>query len=391
MKTYQELKQAIDLAIEKEKETLTALNDDLADHPELPGKEYETSRKIAALLESRGYQVEYPFAGIETAFRGIYGENNHSRKIAILTEYDALPNIGHACGHCLSGSISILAGFALKALQDALDADIHIVGTPNEEGGGIKCTMVNQGIFDGYSMAMMVHLYDQNLLAPKLQAMDSYMYEFHGKAVHASTRPWDGVNAFNAAQLMFHAIDMLRQHVTPDVRMHGIIKNGGQAPNIVPEEVTAEVFIRALDRNYLNDLVRKVDDCARGAAIATQASWSKYQTAEPYDNLIPNKVGLAALEEVFTELNLPLNGDPDKIFGSSDAGNVSFVCPTFHPCLQVVDEGIAIHTREFAQAMKTDRPHRALIDGAKLIAYQIAKIFGDPAKVQQLLDAQPKF
>ena len=385
MRTYQELQLLINDEIEKEKAVLTALNDDLADHPEVSGKEYETSGKIVELLQSRGYKTEYPFAGIDTAFRGIYGGNDHKYKIAILTEYDALPEIGHACGHCLSGSISILAGFAARELQDILDADIHIIGTPNEEGGGIKCTMVNQGVFDDYHMAIMVHLYDQNLLAPKLQAMNSYRYQFHGKAVHASTRPWDGINALNAAQLMFHAIDMLRQHVTPDVRMHGIIVNGGQAPNIVPEEVTAEVFIRALDRSYLNDLVRKVDDCARGAAIATQASWSKYQTAEPYDNLIPNAAGLEALEEVFAELNLPLNGDPEKIFGSSDAGNVSFVCPTFHPCLQVVDEGIAIHTRAFAEAMKTERAHQALIDGAKIIAYQIAKIFSDEKRLERML------
>lgn len=281
-----EIKEELDRGIEKEFQTLVELNDDLADHPEVSGKEFETSAKMTALLKDRGYQVEYPFAGIATAFRGIFGKNEHTHKAAVLVEYDALPEIGHACGHCLSGAISILAGLALRELQDELDTDIHIIGTPDEEAGGAKCIMVNQGIFDSYDMAMMIHLYDHNLLAPKLQAMDSYMYQFHGKAVHASTRPWDGTNALNAVQLMFHAIDMLRQHVTPDVRMHGVIKNGGFAANIVPEEASAEVFIRALDRNYLNDLVRKVDDCARGAAIATQTTWDKYETAAPYDNLV---------------------------------------------------------------------------------------------------------
>lgn len=381
MGTYAELKQAIDAKIREYHTELTALNDDLADHPEISAKEFETSKKIAALLERHGYAVELPFAGLPTAFRGIYGANDHSHKIAILTEYDALPEIGHACGHCLSGSISALAALALRDLQDALDADVHIIGTPMEENYGGKAAMVRQGVFDGYEMAMMVHLYDQNLLAPKLLAMDSFMYYFHGKPAHASNSPWEGNNALNGATLMLHAMDMLRQHVKPDVRMHAVIRNGGEAPNIVPESASAEVYIRSLDRPYLNDVIRKVDDCARGAAIATQTTWDKEATAEPYDNLVPNAPGLQALEEVFAELGLPLNGDPSVIFGSSDAGNVSFVCPTFHPCLQVVDRGIAIHTHPFAQAMKTQRAHRALDDGARLIAWQTAKIFSDPARL----------
>lgn len=384
MKRYEELKEQINREIEKELAAAIALSDDLADHPEDSGMEYESCEKIVHLLESRGYRTEYPFAGYDTAFRGIYGENDHKYKIALLTEYDALPEIGHACGHCVSGAISVLAGFALKELQDELDADIHIIGTPNEESAGAKCVMVSQGVFDGYDMAMMVHLYDQNLLAPVLQAMDSYLYTFHGKAVHASTKPWDGINALNSVQLMFHAVDMLRQHVTPDVRMHGVYRNGGQAPNVVPEEASAELFIRALDRHYLNDLVRKVDDCARGAAIATQASWEKQETAPPYDNLLANEEGLRALAEVFDELEIPLNGDPNAIFGSSDAGNVSFVCPTFHPCLQIVDKGIAIHTRAFAEQMKSERAHQGIVTGAKMIAYQAAKIFSDAERIARM-------
>lgn len=386
MKDYKSLKEQIDQVIRQERNALIALNDDLADHPELSGQEYESSRKIVELLRARGYEVEYPFAGFDTAFRAIAGENNHKHKIAIMAEYDALPEIGHACGHCLSGSISILAGLSVKELQDELDADIHIIGTPDEECEGAKCTMVKKGVFSGYDMAMMVHLYDGNLIMPKVQALDSYMYYFYGKAVHASSMPWEGNNALNGVQLMFHAMDMLRQHVTPDVRMHGIIRNGGAAPNIVPEEASAEIYLRALDRGYLNDLTRKMDDCARGAAIATQTTWKKEPTAEPYDNLLPNETGITALKEVFEELNLPLNGDSEKIFGSSDAGNVSFACPTFHPCLQVVNKGTAIHTRAFADAMKSKRAHQALELGAKMIAYQIAKIFSDDKKVKKMLD-----
>lgn len=378
---YNELKERIFAEIDKNRMEMTEVNDYIADHPEISGQEYETSKKLVSLLQAHGYQTEYPFAGRDTAFKAVFGENNHKHKVAILTEYDALPEIGHACGHCLSGSISILAGLATKDLQDELDTDIHILGTPVEETDGAKCQMAKDGVFDEYDMAIMVHLYNSNLITPKLQALASYMYCFHGKAAHASSAPWDGCNAFNAAQLMFHAVDMLRQHCKPDAQFHGIIRNGGEAPNIVPEEVTAEMYIRALDKDYLMELVSKVDDCAKGAAIATQTTWDKYDTAETYANLKANPTGLTALAEIYDELGIEVNGDPDKIFGSSDAGNVSYVCPAFHPCLQVTDFDTPIHTRGFADAMKTDCAHDRLVDGAKIIALQIAKIFSDEEKI----------
>lgn len=381
---YEVHKAFIDREIESHLAELIALNDNLADHPEVSGQEVETSRKLVELLRGHGYTVEHPYAGLPTAFRAVYGADCHSHKIAILTEYDALPEIGHACGHCLSGSISILAALALRELQDVLDADIHLVGTPVEETDGAKCGMAERGVFDGYDMAVMVHLYNSNLLAPNLQALACYEYTFHGKAAHASAAPWEGVNALNAVQLMFHAIDMMRQHVRPDAQFHGVVRNGGKAPNIVPETASAEFFIRALDKEYLRRLIQQTDRCAEGAAIATGTTWEKQETACVYDNLKPNPTGIAALAEIYQELGLPLNGDPDKIFGSSDAGNVSFVCPTFHPCLQVVDGDVAIHTRAFAEAMKTDRAHQALAAGARIIARMAAKIFGDPDRVRGL-------
>lgn len=382
--SYDELKKGIYDRIEKNRVELTALNDDMADHPEISGEEYETSAKIVSLLKKHGYHVEYPFAGMETAFKGVYGDDNHKYKIAILTEYDALPQIGHACGHCLSGSISILAALATQEMQEELNADIHIIGTPAEETDGSKCHMVEDGIFDTYDMAIMVHLYNENLISPKLQALTSFIYEFHGKSAHASAAPWEGRNAFNAAQLMFHAVDMLRQHCKPDAQFHGILRNSGAAPNIVPEEVSAELYIRALDKTYLQEIVQNVDNCAEGAAIATGTTWTKYSTSTAYDNLKVNQTGTETLKEIYDELHLPLNGDTEKIFGSSDFGNVSFACPGFHPCLQVTDADVPIHAKEFAAAMKTERAHKVLVVGAKIIALQIIKIFSDEEKIKAM-------
>ena len=384
MEKYLELKEKIAQAVKENLQDAIALNDDLADHPELSGEEYESSRKIVELLKHKGFDVEYPFAGLPTSFKATYGRNDHKYKVAIMTEYDALPGIGHACGHCVSGAISVLAGIAASKLQDALDADIDVIGTPVEETDGAKCALIKKGVFDHYDMAMMIHLYDQNLIYCTLNGLASYLYTFHGKAAHASAAPWDGINALNAAQLMFHGTDCLRQHVTPDVRIHGIIRNGGEAPNIVPEEASAEFYVRALDLDYMMDVVRKVDDCAAGGALATQCTWDKVETAATYANMRRNYTGEDALREIYEELDIDINGDHEKIFGSSDAGNVSFVCPTFHPTLQIVDRGVPIHTREFAQAVKTERAHDAIALGANVIALQIAKIFSDENKIKQM-------
>ncbi len=375
--TYEERKALALAEIEAHHGEAIAINDALADEPEVSGQEYKSSARIVEYLRSQGWEVEYPFAGYDTAFKAVVaGGNNHKRKIAILTEYDAL-EIGHACGHCVSAATSVLAGVSLAKLADELNADIHIMGTPIEETYGAKCTMVNDGVFDDYDMAMMVHMYNRNLTKTKLLAKDSYLYKFHGKSAHAASAPWEGDNALNGVTLMFHAMDMLRQHVRDDVRIHGVIRDGGMAPNIVPESASAEVYIRALDRAYLNDVIRKVDDCARGAAICTQTTLEKIVTGGAYDNLKDNKAGLAVLEEVFDELEIPLDRDFDEIFASTDAGNVSMVCPTFHPTLKIADTSVALHTKEFEALVKTDVAHQAIADGAKLICLQAIKVFGD--------------
>nr|WP_315024720.1 M20 family metallopeptidase [uncultured Aminipila sp.] len=381
MENYEQLKKEAYLNIETYNELCKELNDYLADNPEVSGQEFESSRKIVQILREQGYEVEFPFSGYKTAFKAKYGDGKHSRKIAIMTEYDALPGIGHACGHCTSAAISILAGLSLKEMQDALDADIDIIGTPIEETEGAKCTMVKNGVFNQYDMAVMVHLFGENLLAPKLQALDSFIYKFHGKAAHASAAPWEGNNALNGVQLMFHAIDMLRQHVKPDVRIHGVVRDGGLAPNIVPETASAEFYIRSMSREYLNELVKKIDDCAKGAAIATQTTFEKTPTAESYDNLKENHTGLTVLAEIYEELGLGI-GDTERVFGSSDAGNVSMVCPTFHPILQIADSTVAIHTREFAKAVKSPWAYDGIINGAKILILQILKIFTDKNKFE---------
>ena len=380
MRTYEELKQQAFAAIDANKDEMFELNKWIFDKKELSCQEYETSAKLVETLRSHGFTVEYPFAGLETAFFAQKPSGKaHSRKIAILTEYDALPEVGHACGHCLSGSISLLAALAVIGMQDELDADIHVIGTPGEETDGAKGHMADAGIFDSYDMAMMVHLNNYNMVVSDVVAISPFEYHFHGKAAHAAAAPWDGVNAFNAGQLFFHVLDMMRQHIKPECRIHGIFHNPGEAVNIVPEEVSLRVYIRSLDKETQDDLVRRVDDCAKGAAIATQCTWDKTMFEHPYDPFNHNETGSQVLEEIYEELGLPLDA-PNKRFGSTDAGNVSWVCPTFHPLLETVPHEISIHQKDFANYMTGDRAYESLQNGAKIIALQCIRIFTDPEK-----------
>lgn len=382
-KMREELERRIFEVIETETQKAVELNDWLSDHPELSGEEFESSSRIAELLESEGFSVEKPFAGYETAFRAQKREEGSRRwKIAVLAEYDALPGVGHGCGHCTSGSISVLAGMALARFQDELDADIHIIGTPMEETDGAKCKMAADGIFDIYDMAMMIHMMNYNGVDVKFLAMDAYRYRFHGQNAHASAEPWKGRNALNGAQLMMHAVDMMRQHVTPDVRMHAIYTNGGLAPNVVPDTAELEIYLRAALRGTLNEVVKRVDDCARGAAIATGTEWEKWEAQRPYDNIKRNETGIGQLNEIYAELGLELRLSEAE--GSSDIGNVSMICPTFHTALKIADSGTAIHSREFAEATKSREAHEMIPLGAKIIALQVVRIFTDEEKRAKL-------
>lgn len=386
MRTYDELKGDLYTNIDKYKEDAIALNEFVGTHPELSGEEYEGSKYIVNYLRGEGFDVEYPFDGMATAFKAVYGKDNHTRKIAIMAEYDALPEIGHACGHCTSCATSVLAARSLIQFQDELDVDIHVIGTPTEETDGAKALMVDHGVFNQYSMAIMLHMYDCNIISPVALALDSYLYTFHGKAAHASSAPWEGVNAFNAVQLMFHGMDMLRQHVKPDVRIHGIVRYPGEAPNIVPEKCSAEVYCRSREREYLDTVAKKIDNCAEGAAIATGTTWEKEPTANSYDNIKRNETGCRLLKESYEEVGLFENGDVDDIFGSTDAGNVSFVCPTFHPTIQLVDKGVAIHTKDFEVCSRGEKANEVICNGAKIIGLQVIKVFSSEENYRNMMD-----
>lgn len=368
--------------IESFKDEILSLNDFMARNPEIGGEEFKSSGAMVSLLSKHGINVEYPYAGMDTAFRGVINKGK-GRKAAILAEYDALRGIGHGCGHCASGSISVLAALVLNMMRDQIPAEIHIIGTPDEEMRGGKVTMANMGLFDDYDFAIMIHMSNKNALYSGFLALDAYEFSFHGKPAHAASIPWEGRNALNAARLFMDATDMMRQHVREDVRIHGYIKNGGDASNTVPHLAIVEMLVRARDREYVDELSEWVMDCAKAAALATRTSYTVEQLGEKFDGMKRIKAGEKILKDIYRDMKLPVIDLGEQTGGSSDIGNVSTICPAFHPYISIGEE-LNGHTVEFARAMTEDRTHKAILDGGEIIARFVRDIYSTSGALEEL-------
>ncbi len=356
---------------------MAEMSDSFAAEPEVSGEEFKTSRAIVDVLEKSGFDVEYPFMGIPTAFIAKKGKPGSGGKVALLVEYDALPDIGHACGHNLHGSMSVLAGLGLLPLMKDIPGELLVVGTPAEETNGAKVEMAEKGVFDGCDFAIMIHSHcGKTIVKYRSLAMDAIEFTFKGKTSHAAAAPWEGINALNGLQLFFHAIDMMRQHVKPDVRMHGIYYEGGTAPNIVPERAKGRFYFRAPKRAYLDQIIEKVCDCARGAALATgtEVTWRNFEAS--FKDVLPNQAAEELLEGLFAEFGIPVT-EIEGFMGSSDVGDVSYKCPAVQPEMDICGRNVEAHTREFAEATTTEIAHEALRSGAKIIARSALEVLLD--------------
>lgn len=358
------------------------LNDFMARNPELGSSEFESSAGIVRLLRKYGLEVEYPFSGFETAFKAVVNPGR-DKKAAFLVEYDALPELGHACGHCASGMASVMAGLALHSMADQLDVQIDIIGTPDEEMTGAKCYMTDLHVFDGYDFAAMVHMGGVSTIEVEFIALDGLAFRFKGQAAHAARSPQKGRNALNAIRLFFDSVDMMRQHVIPEARIHGYIKNGGAASNIVPDFTEAEFLTRAPRRDELSDITAWVQECARAAAMATRTEVEISQLGAPFHELYISEGGRELLAECFEELGQEICREKGSFVGSSDVGNVDYVCPAFQPIVSI-GQNLDVHTAEFGEAMTDPRTHQAIIDGAKLLLKLTFKLYGDPGRLASI-------
>ena len=273
--------------------------------------------------------------------------------------------MGHACGHCASGSASVLSALALNAIKEQLPFGVDIISTPDEEINGAKCIMADQGIFDAYDFAIMVHMGGANLIDVNFIALDGLQFIWTGVAAHAASAPEQGRNALNAARLFMDATDMMRQHIIQDARIHRIIKAGGMASNIVPDRAEVEFLTRAPKRSQLNDITQCVKDCSKAAAMATRTQVEFHPVGEAYHEMYVSPSGRQVMKECYEALDLPLLEGVEGMTGSSDIGNVDYHCPAFHPVMSI-GKDYQCHTVEFAEEMTKPNTHQAIQNAAAL-------------------------
>ena len=378
-----ELKEKLRAELEIRRSELVRLSLNIHDNPELGFQEVKAASWLSDYLKSNGFSVERNIAGLSTAFRAVYGEGKP--KIVVLAEYDALPGIGHGCGHNIIAASAVGAGVASKIVVDNLGGSIIVLGTPGEENFGSKIDMVKAGIFDDVDVAMMVHPSILNIAMERMLASSSLEVEFFGKAAHAAVQPSQGINALEAIILAFNSINSLRQHIKEQARIHGIITDGGEAPNVVPAHSAAKFIIRAPDYAYLEELQGKVLNCFKGASLASGARL-EYRWGDKVYAPIKNNVALAKL---FSD-NLELMGrrldvfDLQIPFGSSDMGNVSQVVPSIHPMVAIVSPKVSLHSAEFASAAASEAGHQGLLDAAKAMAMTMVDVIGRPEVLEKI-------
>jgi len=361
------------------------LSNFLAAHPETAFREFGSSRKIAGVLKDAGFRTEYPYSGLETAFRAVF-DNGDGPAVGILTEYDALPEIGHACGHNLHGSLSVLAALALKELAGLYRGKVVVYGTPAEEGGGGKIGLADAGAFDGLSLAMMMHSYSGGVCEPDMAAlcMRSYTFTFRGKPSHAIDKPWNGHSALAAARKFLDLIDANRECFMPDMHANGIITKGGKVTNIIPHLAEVVLEFRAADLKALEGADRIITRCADGAALALGCSAERVRNNKDFNAMLR----IPALEEEIAGILRSLGKRVREVsppVGSSDVGNVSYRCPAIQPLLSVTGEDYPLHSVEFARAVLREEAREDMLTGAKALCLLALKVFRDSGFRERVL------
>lgn len=348
----------------------------LRENPEVSDQEFESSRKIVKILQEAGFAVTYPYAGYATAFHALF-DNGEGPEVAVLTEYDALPEIGHGCGHNLHGALSVLTGLALKDLKDSFKGKLHVIGTPAEEENGAKIGMAAQGIFDPMSLAIMMHSWSGGKSRADMDALSlrCYTVEFYGKTAHAVSAPWEGRSALAAARKFLDLIDARRECFTPDIHVNSIVVDGGRAPNIIPDHTKLRMEFRTSTIKKLEQVDEMVRKCADGAALALDCS-VKFTTVFEFADMVRNITLEDEAIRQFEALGM-MTAPVEAASGSSDVGNVSYHCPSIQPLIAITDDNYALHTTEFRDATALPQAEQAMENGACILASMALKVFND--------------
>ena len=388
-------------AIDAAREELFGIALDIHAHPELNYQEFHAAKLLSDTLEAHDFAVERGIGGVETAFRAtLEGGAGDGPTVAVLAEYDALPEIGHGCGHNLIAMAGLGAGLGVQANMKNLPGRLVVIGTPAEEGGGGKIKLLEAGVFDGVDICLSSHPSSNRTIIPQDIPMDEswslamvgFRYIYQGKAAHAAAAPEEGINALNSLIHLFTGIDALRQHLREDTRIHGIITDGGLAPNVVPEFAAANFMLRCRDRNYLSDvIVGKVLKIAEGAALITGATLEVEPYYPFYENVLPNAVLAenfrANAEAVGMRIDAPTGGRRGS-GASTDFGNVSQVLPSLELRYAVSETPVPSHSRQMTEAAITETALSSALNVAKVLSLTAGDFLRDPARLKE---AQAEF
>jgi amidohydrolase len=361
-------KARIDREVESLADELFAVSDFLLANPETAYQEFKACDHLGHFLEQNAFQVEKGVGKVETSFLARPDDCRPSRPtVALLAEYDALPKIGHGCGHNLIAAASLGAAVALRRILGAEAGGLVLVGTPAEEGGGGKVRLAEAGVFEEMDAAMMFHPGSTNIPGKGMLGRIKFKMEFFGRTAHASGSPDRGINALDALVLAYNSINAYRQHLRPDGRIHGIITHGGDAPNIIPDYAAGLFYVRAGSRKYRDELLERVKNCCKGAALATGAEF-KIEIDHPVLDPVKRNPSLEAIvKNNMTALGITVDED-DGRRGSSDMGNLSHYLPATHPYLAIVAPEIPGHSTEFRDATTSSRGRQTLLNAAKMLA-----------------------
>jgi amidohydrolase len=342
-------------------------------NPELAYAEHEASRRLSEFLAAHGFDVAHPTHGLETAFEANAGSGGP--RVVICCEYDALPGVGHACGHNIIATAALGAGAALAGIADELGIRVTVLGTPAEEDGGGKVDLLEAGAFADAAASMMIHpVADYDVIDARAMAIQSFVVEYFGKESHAAGAPQLGINALDAFVQAYNNVSTLRQHFLPTDRVHSIVTHGGEAANVIPAYTRSEWMIRAMTGERLEGLVERVKACFEAAATATGCRVEMTPDGHPYVELATNPLLADLYSKNSADLGRPMSTweeIEDKQTGSTDMGNVSQVVPSIHPCLRLDAGGAYNHQKEFASATITPSGDRAIRDGALGMAWTI--------------------
>ena len=379
----QDFKALVKAKVDSQRHQLGELSLKIHSHPEPGFQEHKASKWLTQYLEANGFAVEKGICQLATAFRASYGNSRPS--IAILAEYDALPQLGHACGHNLIATSAVGAAVASKPAIDHLGGTVIVLGTPAEELYGGKIIMAQRGAFKDIDIAMIAHPSRHDTATTKALACISLEVEFFGQEAHAAAHPEEGINALEAMIQSFIAINSLRQHIKDRARIHGVITDGGQVANVVPAHSAASFLVRSPDEAYLEELKENVLNCFIGAATATGASleyrWGEVQYAPMRNNLTMAQLFINNMSSLGREVQLE---NANQSFGSTDMGNVSQLVPSIHPSVAIAPKGVNIHSPKFAEAAASEAGIQGMIDAAKAMAMTVVDLLTNPENVDQV-------